>query len=101
MKKTTIIFLVFLTYLHMVLLKFQVEALIGWGIQLSIQLLPTQHTFGGPHSTKNEKYMKKCDVDVSITFLHGAGSIKSMLSGCLLDMELNSLSNECSHSKFE
>ena len=27
-------------------------------IQFRIQQVPTQHTFGGPHSTKNEKYMK-------------------------------------------
>ena len=56
---------------------------------------------------KNEKYMKKHDDDIIITFFHvflifrGAGSIKSMLSGYSLDVELNSPSNGYSHSKFE
>ena len=68
----------------MVLLKFRTGVVIGWGIQFRIQRVPTQHTFGGPRSTKNEKYMKKRDVDVIITFFHvflifhGEGSTKSM-----------------------
>jgi hypothetical protein len=35
-----------------------------------IQRVPTWHTFGGPYSTKNKKYMKKRDDDLSITFFH-------------------------------
>ena len=56
-------------------------AVIGWGIQFRIQV-STRHTFGGPRSTKNEKYMKKHDADVNITFFHvflifpGVGSTK-------------------------
>ena len=46
--------LVFWAYLHVVLLKFHVGALVGWVIQFRIQRVPTQHTFGGPRSTKNE-----------------------------------------------
>ena len=77
------------------------------GIQFHIQQVPTWHTFGGPHSTKNNKYMKKRDVDVSITFFHvfivfrGMKSTKSMPSGYSLDVELNSSSNECARSKLE
>ena len=49
--------LIFSTYLHVVFLKFQAGALVGWGIQVHIQRAPTRHTFGGPCSTKNEKYI--------------------------------------------
>ena len=35
----------------MVLLKFRLGALIGWGIQFQIQQVPTWHTFGGPLSS--------------------------------------------------
>ena len=86
----------------MVLLKFNAEALVGWGIQFRIERVTTQHDFGGLHSKKNEKYMKKHDVDVSITFFHvslifhGAWSTKIMLHGYSLEIKLNSLSNECS-----
>ena len=65
---------------------------------------------------KNKKYLKKCDDDVIITFFQVfliitffqvflvfgvAGPVKSMQSGCSLDAELNSTSNELSQSKFE
>ena len=91
----------------MVSLKFQMGAAVGWGIQFRIQRVPTWHTFGGPLSMKNDKYMKKRDDDVIITFFHvfivfrGSGSTKSMPSGYSLDAELNSPSNGCSVSKFE
>ena len=98
---------IFSTYLHVLLLKFQLGALVGWGIQFRIQRVPTWHTFGGPRSTKNKKYMKKRDVDVSVTFFHvflvfhGEGSTKSMSHVYSLDAELNCPSNEFSRSKFE
>ena len=47
----------------MVLLKFRMGAVIGWGIQFHIQRVLAWHIFGGPLSTKNEKYMKKPDDD--------------------------------------
>ena len=58
MKKVKELFfqLIFSTYLHVVLLQFREGALVGWGIQFHIQQVTTHHTFGGPHSTKNEKY---------------------------------------------
>ena len=86
--------LIFSTYLPMVLLKFQLATLIGWGIQFRIQRVPTWHTFGGPRSMKDKKYMKKCDAkwvlvgcgieSINITFFHvslvfrGTGSTKRM-----------------------
>ena len=76
-------------------------------IQFCIQRVPTWHAFGGPHPMKNEKYIKKRDADINITFFHvflifhGARSTKSMLSGYSLDVELNSPSNDYSYSKFE
>ena len=57
-KKKNYMFFIFSTYLHVVLLKFQVRSLVGWGIQLCIQRVLTWHTFGGPISTKKDKYMK-------------------------------------------
>ena len=54
----------------MVLLKFRSETLIEWGIQLCIQRVPTWHTFGAPLSKKNNKYMKKHDANINITYFH-------------------------------
>jgi hypothetical protein len=86
-------------------LNFQVGVVIGWIIQFRIRLVPTQNTFGEPHSTKNEKYLKKRDVDVTLfhVFLifHGVGSTKNMSYGYLLHEKLNSPNNVCSHLKFE
>ena len=54
------------------------------GRDLWMQNLPTQHTFDGPLYPKNKKYLKKCDVDISVMFFHifivfgVAGSVKSM-----------------------
>ena len=65
------------------------------------------HAFDGPSYPKNKKYLKKRDDDIIITFfqvflIFGVeGSIKIMQCGYLLDVELNSASNELSHSKFE
>ena len=69
--------------------------------------IPTLHIFDRPRYPKNKKYLKKCDDDVIITFFQVflvfgvAGSIKIMQCGYLLDVELNSASNELSHLKFE
>ena len=60
-KKKLFFQLIFSTYLHVALLKFRSGALVGWEIKFHIQRVPTWHTFGGPHSMKNKKYMKKCD----------------------------------------
>ena len=57
-KKTTFLF-VFSTYLPVFLLKFQSGELIGCGIKLCIQQVPTWHTFDGPLYPKNNKYLKK------------------------------------------
>ena len=51
-KKTTFLF-VCSTYLPLVLLKFQLGELVGCGIKLCIQLVPTRHTFDGPRYPKN------------------------------------------------
>ena len=97
-KKTTF-FIVFLTYLPVYLLKFRSGDLVGCGIKLRIQLVPTQHTFYGPLYRKNKKYLKKWNDDVIILFFQVflvfgvAGSVKSMPSGYLLDAEFNSASN--------
>ena len=91
----------------MFLLKFQTGELPGCEIKFHIQRVPTQDTFDGPHYPKNKKYLKKRDVDVIITFflvfiVFGvAGSLKSIQCGYSLDAELNSISNELSHLKFE
>ena len=56
-----------------------------------------------PATPKNKKYLKKRDDDVIITFFQVflvfgvAGSVKSMPSGYLLDVEFNSASNEYPH----
>ena len=63
-KKTTFLF-VFLTYLHVFLLKFRSGELVGCGIKFHIQRVPTQHTFDGPLYPQNKKYLKKCDDDVT------------------------------------
>ena len=93
--------LVFSTYLHVVLLKFQLGALFRWGIQFRIQQVPTWHTFGGPRSTKKQEIHEKCNADINIMFFmyflffRGLGYTKSMPSGYSLDAELHS------QSKFE
>ena len=50
---------VFSTYLPVFLLKFQSRELIGCGIKLCIQQVPTQHTFDRALYPKNKKYLKK------------------------------------------
>ena len=91
----------------MFLLKFWSIELIGWGIKLRIQRVPTWHTSDGPYYPKNMKYLKKCDDDVIITFFQVflvfrvAWSVKSISSGYSLDREFNYASNELSRSKFE
>ena len=62
-KKTNFLF-VFSTYLPVFLLKFQSGQLVGYGIKLHIQSIPTRHTFDWPRYLKNKKYLKKCDDDV-------------------------------------
>ena len=98
-KKTTFFLFVFLTYLHVFLLKFRSGELVGCGIKFPIQRVPTWHTFDGPHYPKNKKYLKKWnDDDIIIPFFQVflvfgvAGSIKSMPSGYSLDVEFNSSS---------
>ena len=70
-KKTQKLLFVFIfsTYLPVVLLQFQVGALVGRGIQFRIQQVPTLRTFDGPLPTKN---------DILNIIFSGAGSIKSM-----------------------
>ena len=86
----------------MFLLKFRSGELVGCGIKFRIQRVLTQHTFDGPRYPKNKKFLKKCDNDVIITFFQVflvfgvAGPIISMACGYLLDVELNSTSNELS-----
>ena len=53
-----------------------------------------------PHYPKNKKYLKKHDDEIFLVF-GVAGSVKSMPSGYLLDVEFNYASNELSQSKFE
>ena len=60
---------VFLTYLPVFLLKFRSGELVGCGIKLRIQRVPTRHNFHGPLYPKNKKYLKKCDDDIIITFV--------------------------------
>ena len=94
---------VFLTYLPMFLLKFRSRELVGCGIKLRIQRVPTRHTFDGPSYPKKKKYLKNGMMTSSFHFfqvflLFGvAGSIKSMPSGYSLDAEFNSTSNELHH----
>ena len=66
--KKTIFLFVFSTYLIMFLLKFQSEELTGCRIKFRIQEVPTWHTFDKPGYPKNNKYLKKCDDDIIITF---------------------------------
>ena len=63
-KKTTLLF-VFSTYLLVFLLKFRSRELVGCGIKLCIQRVPTLHTFDGPCYPRNNKFLKKkkCDDD--------------------------------------
>ena len=56
-EKKLLFLFVFLTYLPVFLLKFQLGELVGCGIKR----VPTRHTFDGPRYTKNKKYLKKCD----------------------------------------
>ena len=106
--KKLLFFFVFLTYLPVFLLKFRSGELVGCGIKFRIQWLPTQHTFDGLRYPKNQKYLKKRDVDVIITFFRfflflgkwgpimiffqvflifgAARPIKIMLSGYSLDV---------------
>ena len=56
-KKLLFVF-VFSTYLPVFLLKFRSGELIGCVIWFRIQRVPTLHTFDGPRSPKNKKYMK-------------------------------------------
>ena len=106
MKKTTFLF-IFSTYLPVFLLKFQAGELIGCGIRIRIQRVPTLHTFDGPCYPKNKKYLKKCDDDIIITFFQEflvfgvAGPVKSMQCGYSLDVELNSASSELFRLEFE
>ena len=105
-KKLLFLF-VFLTYLPIFLLKFRSGDLVGCGIKLCIQWVPTWHTFYGPRYLKNKKYLKNVMMMSSSHFFHVflvfgvAGSTKSMRCGYSLDTELNSTSNELSRSKFE
>ena len=90
--KKTIFLFVFSTYLPVFLLKFWSRELVGCGIKLHIQQVPTRHTFDGSRYPKKKKYLKKHDDDVIIMFflvflIFGvAGPIKSMVSGYLLDV---------------
>ena len=61
-KKNFFLF-VFLTYLPVFLLKFRLGELVGCGIKLRIQQVPTRHTFDGPRYPKNKKYLKKRNDD--------------------------------------
>ena len=105
-EKTTFVF-VFSTYLPVVLLKFRLREIVGCGIKLCIQRIPTRHTFDGPCYPKNKKYLKKHDEDIIITFFEVflvfgvVGPVKNMLSGYSLDVKFNSASNDLSQSKFE
>ena len=67
-EKTTFLF-IFLTYLLVFLLKFRSWDLVGCGIKLCIQQVPTLHTFDGPHYPKNKKYLKKMTMTSSSLFL--------------------------------
>ena len=72
-EKTTFLF-VFSTYLLMFLLKFRLGELVGCEIKFPIQRVPTQHTFDGPRYPKRNKYLKKCDDDIIMTFFSGISS---------------------------
>ena len=82
--------LVFSTYLLVILIKFWSGALIGWGIQFRIQRVPTCNAFGGPHYTKNEKYMKKCDACISNFSCRGVHQkyAEWVLVGCGIELPI-------------
>ena len=67
-KKTTFLFVLW-TYLLAFLLKFQSGELVGCGIKLRIQKVPTQHTFDRPCYPKNKKYLKNVMMMSSSHFL--------------------------------
>ena len=67
-KKTTFLY-VFSKYLLVILLKFPSGELVGCEIKLHIQQVHTQHTFDGPRSPKNQKYLEKRDDDFIITMI--------------------------------
>ena len=52
----------------MFLLKFRLGELVGCGIKLYIQRVPTLHTFDGCCYPKNKKYLKQCDDDIIMMF---------------------------------
>ena len=60
-KKKLLNVFVFSTYIIVFLLKFQLRELVGYGIWLCMQRVPTLHTFDGPCYPKNKKYLKKGD----------------------------------------
>ena len=65
-KKTTFLF-VFLSYLHVFLLKFQSGEIPRCEMKFYIQRVPNFHTFDELCYSKNKKYLKKCDDDSIIT----------------------------------
>ena len=91
---------IFSTYFLVFLFKFRSEDLVGCGIKLCIQRVPTLDTFDGPCYPKSNKYLKKHDDDIIIMFFQVflvfgvPGSIKSMHCGYSLDVEFNSASNK-------
>ena len=86
-KKTTFLF-VFLTYLPVFLLKFRLGEIVGCGIKLCIQWVPTMHTFDKPRYPKIKKYLKNVMMTFSLCFYSNFDQESS------LDAELNSASNE-------
>ena len=62
---------VFSTYRPVLLLKFRLGELPRCEVKFHIQRVPTRHTFDGPRYPKNNKYLKKCDDDIIITFFSG------------------------------
>ena len=96
---------VFLTYLHVVLLKFRSGELVDAKFDFASNEYPHCILLMDPATPK--KYLKKYDDDNIITFFQVflifwvAGSVKSMKCGYSLDAELNSASNEVSRSEFE
>ena len=105
MKKITFLF-VFSTYLPMVLLKFQLGELVGCGIKLCIQRVPTRHTFDGPLYPKNKKYLKNAMMTSSSHFsgiycFWDSRVHQKYSMWYSLDAELNSASNQLSCLKFE
>ena len=105
-KKLLFLF-IFSTYLPVFSLKFRSGEIVKCIIKFYIQQVSTRHTLDGPCYPKNQKYLKKCDDDIIITFFQvflvfwEAGSIKSMQCGYSLDAELNYASIKLSRSEFE